>query len=350
MTIYAHINRAITVVDDGARTETYFVDSGNYPTLFCLKGVKQVSNDLTILGHIEYTVQSNAATAVSQDNQEAGLDISSRFFEMATDSKRYGKVTFGRGFMSSFIAVELDKSETWYYNLLSPGNSFGGMKFVNSADNSLTDLTVNEIFLDIEAFSFRDRIRYDSPVWGGAQISGSLGSGNSGDITLRWNQKVGDYDLFVGASAQNNPVVGRIDERFDGGIAVLHEPSGINFTLAGVKQKFTKNFYESFGRTEGNSDGLIVRVGLRRNWFTLGETRFAIDTTNSTDVLYASDEGKSFGAFFGQMIDDWNAELYTGYRIYDYDTGPNSGGLSVHTMHGFTVGARIWFDATFGKS
>ena len=43
-------------------------------------------------------------------------------------------------------------------------------------------------------------------------------------------------------------------------------------------------------------------------------------------------------------------ELYTGYRYYDYDAGPNSGGLKLHDIHAFTAGARIGFDATFSPN
>ena len=133
ISVGAHINRTINIVDDGVETKAYFVDNSNYPTLLYLKGYKQVGETLTIGGSIEYAVQQNAATSVSQDNQDAGLAISSRFFEVTADSSRFGKLWLGRGFMSSFLAVEVDQSGTWPYNLLSPGNSFGGMKFVDSS-------------------------------------------------------------------------------------------------------------------------------------------------------------------------------------------------------------------------
>lgn len=198
ISVGGHINRAINFVDDGAKSETYFVDNTNYPTLLYVKGYKQYNDDLTIGGRIEYSLQQNASTSVSQDNQDSGFATSSRFFELTADSKPYGKLSFGRGLMSSFLVVEVDKSNTWAYNQLSAGNSFGGIKFVNEQDNSLSNIQVNTIFLDVEAFSFRDRIRYDSPVWHGFQVSGSMGSGDSGDVTLRWNKRMGDFSVFAG--------------------------------------------------------------------------------------------------------------------------------------------------------
>ena len=348
-TIGAHVNRAVNVVDDGVRTTTYFVDSSNYPTLLYVKGTKQYNDDLSVTGHIEYALQQNAATSVSQDNQETGLETSSRFFELIADSKSFGTFWVGRGFMSSFMATEIDKSETWRYNLLSPGNSFGGVKFTNKSDGSLTDIPVLSMFLDVEAFSFRDRVRYDSPAWHGLQVSGSAGSGDSGDVTLRWIQQLGGFSLFAGASYQNNPLVGRIDERSDGGIGVFHEPTGLNLSVGAVRQKFSPDFYQQFSRTEGDNDGWIARVGIRKNWFGPGETRFAVDFSRSRDALYKADEADSVGVFTGQMIDKLNLELYAGYRGYKYDAGPNSGGLDLNDIHAFVVGTRIGFDVNLMK-
>ena len=97
-----HLNRAITVADDGNSTEAYFVDNGNIPTYAYVKASKQVSDHLTLGGRIEYGLAQNSALSVSQDNEDAGLNVSSRFFEMTLASSRYGKLSLGRGFMSSF--------------------------------------------------------------------------------------------------------------------------------------------------------------------------------------------------------------------------------------------------------
>lgn len=156
--------------------------------------------------------------------------------------------------------------------------------------------------------------------------------------------------MFAGGSLQKNSIVGRIDERIDGGIGIYHEPTGLNLSAAFGRQEYTREFYESFNRTEGRSDGWITRVGIRRNWFRLGESLFATDFARINDALYSADRAKSVGAFFGQKIDELNMELYGGYRYYDYDAGPNSDGLRFHSIHAFTVGARMGFQAAFSPS
>lgn len=86
------------------------------------------------------------------------------------------------------------------------------------------------------------------------------------------------------------------------------------------------------------------------NWVRLGESRFAVDFTRINDALYSADQAESVGTFFGQMIDDLNMELNSGYCYYDYDAGPNGGGLKLHNIHAFTFDARLGFDTTFSPA
>lgn len=346
ISVGGHINRAINVVDDGANTDSYYVDNGNIPTFAYLKASVPVNENLTIGGHIEYALRQNSALLASQENPDAGFNTAARYFEMTLDDKRYGKLYFGRGFMSSFLAAEIDQSKTYTYNLLSVGNSFGGMKFVKESDDSLSDLGIGQVFIDGEAFSFRDRVRYDSPRWAGFQLSGSVGTGDSSDVTLRWRQSLGKFDFVAGASVQDHPFTGRIESRVDGGIGVYHQTTGLSFTVAAVSQKYVREFYQDFGRDDGDNSGYTARLGWRKNWFGLGETRIAVDYAASEDVLYQGDDALSSGIFLSQFIDAWNIEPYIGYRLYDYDAGPNANGMSLKDLSGWTLGARIAFGAT----
>ena len=181
------------------------------PTLAYVKTSKVLTDDLTIGGRIEFSVQHNSALAVSQDNEVTGLTVGGRFFEITADSQRYGKFSFGQGLASSFYVAEVDKSATWGYNLLSLGNKFGGLKFVKRSDNSLSDIPVALAFLDLEAFNLVSRVRYDSPTWKGFPVSGDVGERRFADVTVRWNGGLGDFDIMFGSSIQQNPRGGRID-------------------------------------------------------------------------------------------------------------------------------------------
>lgn len=338
LSVGVHLNRAVNVVNDGARTEAYYVDNANYPTLFFVKATKN-AGAVTLTGHFEFSAQNNSAAVVSQDNLAPGWRASSRNLEIVADHARFGRLWFGRGFMSAFLAVEIDKSETWRYNLLSPGTSFGGMKFVERRSQSLSDITVNAAFFDVEAFNRNDRIRYDSPLLGGFRLGASVGTARGSDLSLRWSGTGDDFEVFAGGSVQNNPFAGRIDDRLDGGVGVYQRTTGLNLTVAAVRQKFVREFYEQYGRTDGRSSGWTIRAGLRRRWFEVGETRSAVDYSRGDEVLYDGDSAHSVGVFASQMLDAWNVEIYAGYRFY----GIRADQLDLQDLHALTVGARMGF-------
>ena len=145
-------------------------------------------------------------------------------------------------------------------------------------------------------------------------------------------------------SLQNNPIPGRVKDRIDGGLALYHPGTGLSLSLAGVDQEYRRSFYQQFGRSEGDNSGYNVRLGLRRDWFRLGETRIAGEFSKSDDVLFASDDALSYGIFASQYIKEWSLEPYLGYRYYDYDPGPGANGTSLKDIHVLSIGARMALD------
>ena len=339
ISVGGHINRAYNISDDGNQTKGYFVDSGNLPTFAYIKGYKDVSDDLTIGGHIELALQSNSANTVSQDNSSPGFAADARFFEFTAESKRYGKLWAGQGLSSAFFLGDLDMVGMLPYNQLSVGGAFGGLKFVDSDSGDLSSNTVALAFLDIEAMNLINRFRYDSPWWNGFQISGNVGQDSYSAAALRYRRELGDYDLTAVSSYQNNPQGGRIDNRLDGGIGVIHNPTGLSLTAAGALQDF-----KGTGSTlDSDGDGFTVRAGWRKQLNDIGETKFAVDYQRSTGITIDGDTATSVGIFVGQEISDWSTEVYAGYRFYDLDR-PD---IMLNHIHGFTFGVRIYFDATF---
>lgn len=334
VSVGGHVNREINVADDGDDTKAYFVDSGTIPSYLYVKASGQITDDLTLGGHVEAGIQDNSATRVSQDNETTGTDVVGRYFELTLDSKTYGRLAFGKGFSSSFWLAEVDKSGTYSSNLLSVGNKAGGLKFYDKDTDSLSGIRVLDAFIDIEAINLVNRVSYDSPVWKGFRLAADAGENQFSAAALKWNHGIGDFDLSYAGSGANNPQGGRIDWRVDSGLGVLHKPTGLNLTVAGQRNGFAK-------RSE-NGDGYIARAGLRRNWFSFGETKMAIDYARGWDVTQDGDRAKSAGAFVFQEVRDWNTELFAGYRLYDL----NREDRRLDDIHVYNLGARFWFDST----
>jgi len=305
-----------------------------------LKGTAKVDDDLTLGAHVEAALQDNAASQVSQINETSGFNISGRFFDLTADSETYGKGSFGKGFASSFFIAEIDASGTLYANLPSVGNTASGLLFYdNDANDYVEGLSVGDAFLDLEALSLINRVRYDSPVWNGLRLSGTLGQDQFRDVTLRSKGTMGDFDVTSAASYQNDANGPFSDWRTDGGTGILHRPTGLNLSGGGALQKATFD-----GR---KSHGFLARGGWRGKWFDVGETKTALDFTRTWDITVNGDRATSIGAFLVQDIEAYDLQLYTGYRNYDLDRDD----IDLDAIHVWTVGARVGFevDASWGK-
>ena len=182
MSVGVHINRAVNTAYDGDTSKAYFVDNNNIPSFFFLKAAARVSDDLSVRAHFEPGFSENGSTSVNQKNESVGLTTSGRFFELVADSKKYGTLSFGKGAASSLVIIELDQSGTQYANLLSVGNTAGGLLFYDKRTRKLTDIQVNSAFFDLEALSLINRVRYDSPSWNGFRLSGTAQRGRGDGI------------------------------------------------------------------------------------------------------------------------------------------------------------------------
>ena len=307
--VSGQVNRQVTYAADGHRGKFYHTDSDNLPTWINVVAEGMVSQDLTIGGRIESAYQENRPLRTSQNNENSGFDFSSRFAEVYLDSKRFGKLQVGKGWASSFTLFETDLSGTQTVSLLSVGNLFGGLQFWNRDANEFSGIPIAGVFFDAEQLSLVNRVRYDSPQFYGLQLSGSWGSDQRSDVTLRWKDEIGDFQ-FSGASAyQRNSGLG--DWRVDGILGTLHKPSGLN--LAGGAALFEK-------KADGqNAHGWIVKAGWRKKLFGFGESKFSADFLRQSDTLTNQENSTSYGAFFVQDVDNWGLALYGGYRYYDYD-------------------------------
>ena len=309
--VNGQVNRQVLYASDGHRSKFYHTDSDNLPTWINVVAEGKVSEDLTIGGRIESAYQENRPLRTNQNNENSGFDFSSRFAEVYLDSKRFGKLQVGKGWASSFTLFETDLSGTQPVSLLSVGNLFGGLLFWNRDDNEFTDIPVAGVFFDAEQLSLVNRVRYDSPQFYGLQLSGSWGSDQRSDVTLRWKDEIGDFQFSGASSYQRNTSGLGGDWRVDGVLGALHKPTGLN--LAGGAALFEKRVDDQ------NAHGWIVKAGWRKKLFGFGESKFSADLLRQFDTLTNQEYSTSYGAFWVQDIDRWGMQLYTGYRYYDYD-------------------------------
>ncbi len=328
--INGQVHRQLTYAYDGDTAKVYHTDSDNSPTRLNVEAQGKVNDDLTIGGRVETSYQDNRPLRVNQNNENSGFDFSSRWLEVFFDSQRFGRLGVGKGFASSFYFNETDLSGTQIATLLSPGNLFGGLLFYSEEIDDYTDINVSDVFVDLENLSIVNRLRYDSPVFHGFQLSGSQGADQRGDVALRWKKTLGDFQ-FSGAGSYQVNTLQNSDWRADAVMSVLHQPTGISLTGGGLKAEEKES--------NRDQDAFAAKLGWRGNLFGFGETRLSADLVRNFDISARNEDGTSIGAFWVQNIKDWGLDVYAGYRYFDVDN-PN---IDTEAIHLPVIGTRKTF-------
>jgi hypothetical protein len=320
----------VNLADDGKNTKAYYVDSDASNSRVRLVGTAKATDDLTIGSIIEMAIAPNESSEVSQDNEESGDFFDQRWAEVSLDSKRFGKLSAGKGSTASDNSAEIDLSKTDVIQYASIADIAGGLLFRQTNDDTLTDVRVSDAFQDLDGLGRKSRVRYDTPTFYGFSLAGSLVSDQRYDVSLWWG---GQGYGFKGAGgvAVAFPNQDDIDYQYDGSFSLLHEATGLNFTLsAGLQER----------DNQGDATNFYAKAGWLTRFFSLGETAFGIDYTRSVNLPTGRDDGYSLGAAVVQQFEDYGSELYLQYRFYalDRDVEP-----SVQDINVGTIGARVKF-------
>jgi hypothetical protein len=334
--VSGQVNQALNLVDDGKSTAGYFVDNDNSNSRMRLAGVASFDEGPQLGSTLEVAFSGNNSFDVSQDNERSDDFMQVRRAELWLLDERYGRVMFGRGSAAADNTAEFDLSLVSAPVMLS-GVAFpmGGLQFTDG--DSLTGITIGEAFFNFDG-NRQNRLRYDTPMFGPMQVSASGGSDQRYDLALTFG---GDYDHWtgvglggfttLGALAISDPNVDGVDYRLSGSWSMLHNDSGVSFTLSGGLDNGTA------GDTPYN---LYAKLGWDTQFFAVGATGFGVDYTYSENVTADGDTAESFGVAGVQAFDRFGIELYSQLRLLSLDraNGPDFKDILV-----FTNGTRVRF-------
>ena len=310
LSISGQINRMINIADDGVSAEVFFVDNDNSSSRFRFVGVGKLNEDLSVGAVMEMETESNSSAEVSQVNQDTGtVNFKNRKTEAYFDSKRLGRLSIGKGSAASDGSSEVDLSGTTVVAYSGIAGLAGGLLFRDKDTGDLTDIEVNDVFVNFDGLGRVDRLRYDTPIFHGFRFGGSAVEEESWDAALRWGGE-GYGVQAAGALAVAGTSESDEGKLYSGSFSILHLNTGLNITAASAIQEQEKIDDQSFWYVKG---------GWKTDFFKVGSTAFSIDYTETYDMEQSGDEGWSFGAFAVQRIQDFGIELYGGFRLYDLD-------------------------------
>jgi uncharacterized coiled-coil protein SlyX len=186
LAISGQTNRAVNIVDDGKSTDAYFVDNDNSESRVRFVGTARATDDLTLGSTIELTIAPNKAGSVNQNNEETGDVFEQRITEATLDSKRFGKLSLGKGHTASYGSASQDLSRTDVISYAEISDTAGGMLFRQNSDDTLTNVRIVDAFRAWNGLSRKNRVRYDSPKFYGAHLATSAISDQRYDAALYW--------------------------------------------------------------------------------------------------------------------------------------------------------------------
>lgn len=331
LSVSGQVNRGAMYVNDGDRDDVLHVDNDNSSTRVRFIGSGQVNDDVSVGTQIEVQIESNSSISASLDDDRAtgSVGFTERKLELYLDSTRLGRVWLGQGDTASNGSSESDLSGTAVVALTAGTSLLGGG--VAFRQNGTLGPTIGNVFSDFDGLSRDDRIRYDTPSFGGFKGSVSHVSGGAWDAALRYSASYGGARAqaavaFANASGVDN----RNYDQLNGSASVLFA-NGINLSVAAGTRDV-----DNSGR-----DPLMLygKLGYQADLWSGGKTAFAADVSYNEDVSSAGDEATAYGAYVVQNIDAVAMELYAGIRAYELDRP----GWDFDTVWLGLAGARVKF-------
>ncbi len=324
LTISGQINRGLLYADDGTDTALLNVDNDNSSTRLRFEGFGRYNEEISVGTVFEVQFESNSTADIKIDGSAPTEtdNFTQRKLEIYFDHARYGRIWLGQGDTASNGTSEVDLSGTAVINYSGIADLAGGIQFGGFADplDPANNPQINGVYGNIDGLSRDDRIRYDTPNFGGFSLAASYADSRKSDVALRFAGDVGGGFKVAGAVAY--AIFDDIDSRVNGSLSVLHS-SGFNVTgAAGMRDL-------QAGAANPARDPFFWYAKLGYIWSGgIGDTAFAVDYAVAEEIqptiASTGDEFTSYGIFVVQKIDKIATELYLGARNHELDrTGQN---------------------------
>ena len=321
--ISGHINRAALYADDGETAKWFFVDNDNSSTRFRFRGSNEFENGWKagILWEVE--MQSNASNNVSMENDADATDVTFNERHMEVWIEKWGRLRLGQGDTASNGTSEVDLSGTDVAAYSSVSDIGGDFEF-RDGDKKL-GITVSDSRSNFDGLSRKDRVRYDTPRWGGFFASGSVEQQSQWDVAARYAGDFGWARLAAAAGYANfGTSSDTLDDEISSSASILFD-FGLNFTAS----------YAIQWRDNNNPWNLFGKLGYKFLKKHAASVQYSRTKHRSAD----DDKGDTFGLAY--VFTPWESiELYGTYYIHmlERDEGTDPDDINIGL-----VGARIKF-------
>ena len=315
LTMSGQVNRGVLYMNDGEDDAIAHVDNDNSSTRVRWIGKGKLNEAVTFGTNIEMQAESNSTAQVSIQNHDSlnsGTNgFNQRKLELYIDHKQFGRLWVGQGDPASNGTAEVDLSGSALAGYSGNTDQSGAVAFRTSG-NAISTKTNGNVNTNFDGISRNDRLRYDTPSFGGFKLGVTHTSRSQWDVAGRYSGKFGGIKVS-GAVAYANYAGGSttIKSQVNGSISVKHD-SGL-----GVMFSAGKRDMKAAGRND--PDGYYVKLFYDANLFSVGTTAMLIDYSDRSDVNANGDEANVFTAGVVQKLNSIGSEMYLSFKYYTLD-------------------------------
>lgn len=318
-------------------------------------------------------VASTGSTSAPANNVTGAATV--RWADAYIQNENWGALHLGFGGTAGYLTGQQDVSGTFFAGYVNTADTDGGFSFrqrgvalipskafsgavtvpckilVNNVSAKTCVLSpdasfgpeVGSVFFYMDGKLRDDRVRYDSPLWNGFQLSASAIDGGAADIALRygadwWGTTVvaGLAETFAGSLNHSacasycysggNPTVALASvgqpsgtalqtqpaangsNQFNGSFSILH-PTGLSLTVSGGTQNV--KYKDPLGQAI-SPNLLYVKTAWQtpEPWFDIGKTAFGVSYTENDELQFADDTARDYAFLIDQNIDPGAAQLF----------------------------------------
>jgi len=394
VSLSGQIDRALLFGSDGKSNALRNVDNTISSTRFRLVGEGRVAPDTTLGSNLEMELRPNLSNqqTITQNLPQAAGNVfpTVRQAELYVAGLGWGDVRLGFGSTASYLTNEFDLSGTFIGHYVGVAEQDGGFAFrqrgaalvPGGAGGKLVlspagafGPAVGSVFNNFGGLGRDDRVRYDTPVWEGFQLSTSYVDGGSFDGALRLGRTFGEFRVIAAVAAADathrnhtptanlgyagvpagfiggtslggvnaNPSGPNLADatpngsrHFDGSLSVLHD-SGVSFTMSGGVRD--PRYLDPLGKRL-SPNLFYTKLGYQHDFFPFGRTAVSVDFAKQDEVTFSGDTARSYAVALVQNIDAASTELFASAA---YQTLNRTLGASFHPILAAWTGARVRF-------
>jgi len=331
------VNQLVMWASDGENDDFFIADNDNSSTRFRFKA-KEDFDGITAGIRFEMEAERNSSSKLTLPNTGDGnFNFNDRYLE-AYFQARIGKFSIGKGDGAANGTSETDLSGTSVIMYSGVNDTAGDFSFVDSTTR--TKVTKVDATRDnFDGLSRNERLRYDTPQFGGFSLAGSFTNGDAWELGGTYAAEFAGHKIAAS--------VGYVDtsDRESGGTPMDYTqigasaswlaPFGLNLTAAWGQQDFQgakKAARQAAGNTT-DATNYYVKLGYKFDIHAI-----AVEYGQTNDLELRDDESSNYGLAY--VVKPWKGiELYAAGRVYNLDRT----GADLEDIRQVMAGTRIKF-------